>query len=52
MQEIAVSQDSQSKLLNFYLADLLCMAEIDKKNFKKHLSTFNVRKAIDQVVEV
>ena len=52
MQEIAYSQDSQSKLLNFYVADLLCMAEIDKKKFKKHLRSFNVRQAIDQVVEV
>ena len=52
MQEIASSQDSQSKLLNFYVSDLLCMAEIDNRKFKKHLSSFNVRQAIDQVVEV
>ena len=48
----ADSQDSQTQLLHFYVSDLLCMAEIEKKNFKKHITRFNIRKAIDAVIRI
>lgn len=33
--DVASKQESQTKILNFYVSDLLCMAEIDRKTFKK-----------------
>ena len=48
----AVIQESSTKLLNFYVADLLCLSQINSKKFRKQVSKFDVRAAIDEIVEI
>ena len=45
-------QSSCSKLLTFYVEDLLCLAQIDKGTFRKNISTFRLQDAIDEVVRI
>ena len=45
-------QESSTKLLNFYVADLLCLSQIKNKKFRKQVTSFDVRSAIDEIVEV
>ena len=45
-EEAIQVQESASKLLNFYVADLLCLAQIEKGTFRKNISSFDLREAI------
>ena len=45
-------QQSCTKLLNFFVEDLLCMAQIDKGTFRKNVGTFNLHDAIHEVVTI
>jgi K+-sensing histidine kinase KdpD len=45
-------QDSSAKLLNFYVEDLLCIAQIEKGTFRKNISRFDVREAIEEVISI
>lgn len=51
LQSIGV-QESCTKLLNFYVADLLCLAQIEKGTFRKNISKFNLREAIEEIITV
>lgn len=42
MQKHAAIQESSTKLLNFYVSDLLTLSQIEKKKFRKNLSRFNI----------
>lgn len=50
--DVASKQESQTKILNYYVSDLLCMAEIDRKTFKKQIAQFDIRKAIDAIIDL
>ena len=51
--EKAISvQCSSSKLLNFYVEDLLSLSQIEKGTFRKTVSRFNVREAIEEVMTI
>ena len=52
MQKHAAIQESSTKLLNFYVSDLLTLSQIHKKKFRKNLSRFNIQEAIDEVVQI
>ena len=39
-------------MLNFYVSDLLCLSQINNKKFRKQVSPFDVRAAIEEIVEV
>lgn len=45
-------QESSTKLLNFYVADLLCLAQIENGTFRKSISKFNLREAIAEVITI
>ena len=49
MQQI---QEQSTKLLNFYVGDLLCLAQIEKGILKKDITSFNIKTAIDEVINV
>jgi hypothetical protein len=42
MLEICDVQESSTKLLNFYVGDLLSMAQINKGAFRKNIERFDV----------
>ena len=51
--EKAISvQCSSSKLLNFYVEDLLSLSQIEKGTFRKTVSRFDVREAIEEVMTI
>ena len=50
MQKHATIQESSTKLLNFYVADLLTLSQIEKKKFRKNLSRFDIQDAIEEVI--
>lgn len=52
MSEMASMQESASKLLNFYVGDLLCLAQIEKGVLLKNISKFNIVEAIDEVMMI
>lgn len=45
-------QESSAKLLNLYVEDLLCLAQIERGNFRKNISNFNIKKAIEEVNKI
>ena len=45
-------QHSCTKLLNFFVEDLLCMAQIDKGTFRKNVGRFNLYDAINEIVTI
>lgn len=45
-------QESSTKLLNLYVADLLCLAQIEQGTFNKIISKFDVREAINEVIKI
>ena len=52
LEEATKVQESCTKLLTFYVEDLLCMAQIDKGTFRKNVSTFELREAITEIMSV
>ena len=44
--------ESCSKLLIFYVEDLLCLARIEKGTFRKNISTFKLKDAIDEIIKI
>jgi len=44
--------DSCSKLLSFYVEDLLCLARIEKGAFKKNIKTFKLKEAIEEIIKI
>jgi hypothetical protein len=45
-------QESATKLLNFYVGDLLCLAQIDKGVLLKNISKFNLKTAVEEIIMV
>jgi signal transduction histidine kinase len=45
-------QDSSTQLLNFYVSDLLCLSQIEKGVFRKVITIFDVRLAIQEVIMI
>lgn len=52
MEEAADIKKSCTKLLTFYVEDLLCLAQIDKGTFRKNVSTFELQDAIQEIMTV
>ena len=52
MTKHADIQESSTKLLNFYVADLLSLSQINKKKFRKNISKFDIREAVQEIVEI
>ena len=51
-EEAMQVKESAAKLLNFYVADLLCLAQIEKGTFRKNISSFDLREAIQEVITI
>ena len=45
-------QDSSSKLLNYFVHDILSFAQISGGKFRKDVSTFNIKEAINEIVSI
>ena len=45
-------QESSTKLLNFYVADLLCLSQIQNGSFRKNLARFSIRDTIAEVMSL
>ena len=45
-------QHSSSQLLLFFVNDIIDFARIRSKNFKKVISTFDIKEAIDEIIEI
>ena len=45
-------QEQAGKLLNFYVADILCMSQIQNGTFRKNISKFDLEKAIEEVMMI
>lgn len=45
-------QESATKLLNFYVGDLLCLAQIEKGILHKNITKFNITEAIEEVMMI
>lgn len=45
-------QDCSAQLLNFYVADLLCLSQIEKGVFRKILTTFDIRDIVKEVMDI
>ena len=52
IEELSEIQESSTKLLNLYVADLLCLAQIDQGTFRKNEARFNVKTAIDEIMRI
>ena len=52
MESITDQQEVSSKLLGFYVGDLLTLAQIDQGKFRKKIDRFELRKAIDEVMRI
>lgn len=52
IQKTLSCQEGSSKLLSFYVCDLLCLSQIEKGTFKKKICRFDVRNAIREVVSI
>ena len=53
--EVAVMsriQECSTKLLNLYVADLLCLSQIENNSFSKNDSHFSLRTAVEEVIEI
>ena len=46
------TQQSSTKLLNFYVADLLSLSQIEKNKFRKNESKFCLREAVEEVIRI
>ena len=45
-------QESSTKLLNFYVTDLLSLAQIERGNFRKSKVRFDLREAVDEIMKI
>ena len=45
-------QQSSTELLNFYVEDLLCVAQIEKGNLKKNIEIFNTKTAVEDIKKI
>ena len=45
-------QTSSCKLLLFFVNDILDFSQIKAKRFKKNITTFNLKEAVDEVVSI
>lgn len=45
-------QLASTKLLNFYVGDLLSLAQIDSMKFRKDSTMFNIKKSIEEVMMI
>jgi len=45
-------QKSSTELLNFYVEDLLCVAQIEKGNLKKNIEIFNTKTAVEEIRQI
>lgn len=52
MQSKSKMQNSSTKLLKFFVRDLLDFQSIKHKKLKKDIETFNVKDAIEEVIDV
>jgi hypothetical protein len=52
VSEMQQMQESATKLLNFYVGDLLCLVQIDKGVLLKNISGFNIKTAVEEVMMV
>lgn len=52
IQKHAKIQQSSTKLVNFYVADLLCLSQIDQGKFRKNIEQFNIKDAIEEIIQV
>jgi K+-sensing histidine kinase KdpD len=44
--------DSSTKLLNYFVNDILSFAQISGGKFRKDVSTFNIKEAIQEVISI
>ena len=52
MKVHAEIQLSSTKLLNFYVADLLSLSQIEKNKFRKTIEKFDVKQAVEEVISI
>jgi hypothetical protein len=52
MKESCEVQLASTKLLNFYVGDMLSLAQIDSQKFRKDCSMFNIKKSIEEVMKI
>ena len=50
--ETVTIQESCTKLLSFYVADLLCLSQIEKGTLRKNFGRFKLKEAIDEIITV
>lgn len=52
LNETIEVQESSTKLLNFYVSDLLCLAQIEKGTFRKNISQFDIKEAVEEITKI
>ena len=50
MEDAIGVQESSTKLLNFFVSDLLCLAQIEKGTLRKNIHRFCVKEAVEEVM--
>ena len=52
MKDSIKIQVSSTKMLNFCVNDMLCLAQINSKKFRKDCKMFDIREAILEVIQI